>query len=148
MSTAEAPGLRFAFRIVAEVGAYLPLEQRDRELLEFIPITGGTVDGDVRGTIIPGGGDWCRTRADEAFDVEARYLVRTDSGAIIDVLNVGVVRHLAGGAGLAEPMGYFQSTPRFRTTAPDLQWLTRTVFLGRASANEHDTTIDVFEVLA
>ena len=142
------PQLRYAFSIVAEVGPYLPLEQRDSELLEFIPITGGTITGDVNGTIIPGGGDWCRTRADEAYQVEARYLIRTDAGDIIDVVNVGVVRHLEGASGMDRPMGYFQSTPTFRTTAADLQWLTRSVFVGRAVSDEHATSIDVFEVLS
>lgn len=139
------PALRFAFRIVALVGPYLPLENRG-ELLEFIPITGGTVAGDVTGEILPGGGDWCRTRSDDAYDVDARYLIRTASGAIIDVHNVGLVRHLEGESG--ERMGYFQSTPVFRTTDPELQWLTRSVFVGRAEAHADDTTIDVFEVLA
>lgn len=147
MDAPTAPELRFTFRIVADTGPYLPLEQRAAELLEFIPITGGTVEGDLTGTIIPGGGDWCLTRADEAFQVEARYLLRTDAGDIVDVVNIGVVRHLHGESGITRPMGYFQSTPRFRTTSPDLQWLTRSIFIGRAVSHEHDTTVDVFEVL-
>lgn len=147
MAYPAPPALRYVFSIVAEVGPYLPVEQRDSELLEFIPITGGSVTGEVSGTVIAGGGDWCRTRADEAYQVEARYLIRTDSGDVIDVVNVGIVRHLDGESGLDRPMGYFQSTPRFRTTARDLQWLTRSVFVGRAVADEHTTSIDVFEVL-
>jgi hypothetical protein len=142
------PQLRFAFRITAKVGAYLPLQQRDGELLEFIPITGGPVTGELNGEIIPGGGDWCLTRADDAYQVEARYLIRTDQDEIVDVVNVGILRHLDGQSGTSKQMGYFQSTPRFRTTSPRLQWLTRSVFVGRAHANEADTTIDVFEVLA
>lgn len=142
------PELRYAFSIIAEVGPHLSLEQRDSELLAFIPITGGSITGDVHGTVIPGGGDWCRTRADEAHQVEARYLIRTDTGDIIDVVNVGVVRHLPGASGMNRPMGYFQSTPRFRTSAPDLQWLTRSVFVGRAVSDENATSIDVFEVLS
>lgn len=146
MKPSTAPALRFAFRIVAEVGSYLPLQRRDAELLEFIPITGGTVEGDIAGTVLPGGGDWCLTRVDEAYEVEARYIVRTADEQIIDVVNIGLVRHLAGESG--EAMGYFQSTPRFRTTAPDLQWLTRSVFIGRGTANANDATIDIFEVQA
>lgn len=148
MSIPAPPELRFAFTISAEIGPSLPLQRRDDELLEFIPITGGSVRGDVNGTIIPGGGDWCLERSDEAFDVEARYLIRTDDDEIVDVVNVGVVRHLPGQSGAQAPMGYFQSTPRFRTTAPHLQWLTRSVFVGRAVAAENVTTVDVFEVLA
>ncbi|MGB4778859.1 DUF3237 family protein [Microbacterium sp.] len=147
MRLEDPPQLRFAFRIVAEVGDYLPVQQRDAELLEFIPITGGPVTGDIAGAIIPGGGDWCLTRSDDAYQVEARYLIRTDQGEIVDVVNVGILRHLEGGTGPSSQMGYFQSTPRFRTTSPRLQWLTRSVFIGRAHVNTDNTTIDVFEVL-
>lgn len=38
------------------------------------------------------------------------------------------------------------STPRFRTVAPALSRLTRSVFVGHARANADDTTI-VYEVL-
>lgn len=147
MSRDAPPELRFSFRIVAEVGEYLPLEQRDAELLEYIPIVGGPVTGEVAGSIVPGGADWCLSRADEAYQVEARYLIRTELDEIIDVVNVGILRHLPDGTGDAREMGYFLCTPRFRTTAPRLQWLTRSVFVGRAHVNEGDTTIDVFEVL-
>lgn len=143
----EAPGLRYSFKIVAEIGEFLPLEQRSTEKLEFIPITGGPVSGEIQGNIIPGGGDWCLTRADDAYNVEARYLIQTDQGEILDVYNVGVLRHLDGEAGGPDQMGYFMSSPRFRTTAPRLQWLTRSVFLGRAVSTPENTTIYVFEVL-
>ena len=43
-------------------------------------------------------------------------------------------------------MGYFVSTPVFRTTALRLQWLTRTVFVGRAVASGDTTRIDVYSV--
>lgn len=148
MNSSVAPLLRPCMHIVAETGTYLPLQQRDDEKLEFIPITGGSVSGDATGEIIPGGGDWCLTRADASYQVEARYLFRTDSGDVVDVVNVGVLRHLPGGRGGSREMGYFLTTPRFRTAAPALQWLTRSVFVGRAFVNENDTTIDVFEVLA
>jgi hypothetical protein len=148
MMSRPAPELRFAFRIVAEVAPYLPVEKRDAELVEFIPITAGTVAGEVNGEIIPGGGDWCLSRADDAYQVEARYLFRTDRDEIVDVVNIGVLRHLDGQSGPSEQMAYFQSTPRFRTTSPRLQWLTRSVFVGRAFARAGDTTIDVYEVLA
>ncbi|MEV8271997.1 DUF3237 family protein [Microbacterium sp. NPDC077184] len=148
MTSTAPPALRFAFRITALVGEYLPLEQRGPELLEFIPITGGTVEGDVTGEIIPGGGDWCLTRADDAYRVEARYLFRTLEGHVVDVVNVGILRHLEGETGSSKEMRYFLTTPVFRTTAASLQWLTRSVFIGRADARDGATVIDVFEVLS
>ncbi len=134
------------FTITALVDESLLLERRSTESLDYIPITGGPVRGAVEGEIIPGGGDWCLNRADDSYEVEARYLIRTHDDAVIDVVNVGVLRHLPGESGGSEDMGYFLTTPRFRTAAPQYQWLTRSVFVGRAATNPSATTIDVFEV--
>lgn len=142
------PVLRFAFSIRAEVDPHLPIVHRDAESLEFIPITGGPVRGALTGEIVPGGGDWCTVRADGAYNVEARYGIRTTAGAYVDVVNVGVLRHLPGETGGPPDMGYFMSTPTFRTVDPSLQWLTRSVFVGQARTEGTATTIDVYEVLA
>ena len=64
-----APSLRFSFRIVARVDPGIPVERRGGDTLEFIPITGGPVSGEIDGEIVPGGGDWCLVRADGTFDV-------------------------------------------------------------------------------
>lgn len=133
-----APALRFTFRITARVDPGIALEQRGDDTLEFIPITGGAVSGDLAGEIVPGGGDWCLVRQDGTYEVEARYLIRTAGGDVIDVVNVGVVR---------DDDGYFLTAPRFRTVAPGPKWLTRSVFVGRAFAHPEETIVDVYEVL-
>ncbi|MEX8059240.1 MULTISPECIES: DUF3237 domain-containing protein [unclassified Microbacterium] len=138
-----APSLRPCFTVVARVDPAIPLEKRGDDTLTFIPITGGPVSGDIEGEIVPGGGDWCLERADGSYDVEARYLIRTTSGDVIDVVNVGVVRPSE-----ADEEEYFLTTPRFRTVAPSLHWLTRSMFVGKAYAHAGDTTIDIFEVLS
>jgi hypothetical protein len=147
---ATPPALRFVFTITAlvpDASDFIPLEDRSGEQLDFIPITGGSVEGEISGDIIPGGGDWCVTRSDEAYNVEARYLFRTAEGEVVDVVNVGVLRHLTDSDNSQVDMGYFLTTPRFRTTSPRLQWLTRSVFVGRAQSLPSKTVIDVYEVL-
>ncbi|WP_245907260.1 DUF3237 family protein [Leucobacter massiliensis] len=139
-----APALEHACTIVAEVAPGLPVERRGADMLEIIPITGGTVTGRISGRVEPGGADWCRERADGAYEVEARYWFRTDSGSVVDVVNVGRIAPGAPG----ERHGLFMSTPQFRTLDPELQWLTQRVFVGRAEAFGTHTTIDVFEVVS
>ena len=146
-AAAQAPNLRFSFSITAEVEPGIPLTQRDHERLEFIPITGGQVSGEISGDVVAGGGDWCLSRNDDAFNVEARYGIRTDKGAYIDVVNVGVLRHVDGEHGGPEAMRYFLTTPIFRTSDLDLLWLTRSVFVGQAQVQAHATVIDVYEVV-
>lgn len=142
------PDLRHVFTIVAEVAAPEALEHRGDATLEYIPITGGRVTGTLNGTVVPGGGDWCLVRADDVYRVEARYLIRTDEGELVDVHNVGYLRHVAGDTGDWTAMRYFQSTPVFRTASPRLQHLTSTVYVGRGHAGPDATTVEVFEVLA
>ncbi len=143
-----APALRYAFTIVAEVDPHIPLNERGTERLDFIPITGGGIHGEIEGEVVPGGGDWCTIRADGGDEVQARYAIRTAAGEFVDIVNTGVLRHLDGGTGGPEDMGYFLTTPVFRTAAPGLQWLTRSVFLGKARTQPTATTIDIYEVLA
>ncbi len=150
VSTFESPslpGLRYSFTILALTNPPELLQKRDAESLVFIPITGGTVSGVLEGHVVPGGGDWATERNDDAWGVEARYQIRTTAGALIDVWNIGVLRNLEGESADADNMGYFMTTPVFRTATPQLLWLTRSVFVGRASLRDGGTAIEIFEVL-
>jgi Protein of unknown function (DUF3237) len=94
------PDLRHAFTIVAaDVAAAEVLQRRGDATLEYVPITGGQVTGTLTGTAVPGGGDWCLVRSDGVLRVEARYLIRTDDVELVDVDNLGSLRHLAGDTG-------------------------------------------------
>lgn len=144
-----APALKFRFRIVAEVAPDIPLDTTSAGELLFIPITGGPVTGDLEGSVVGGGGDWCLHKSPGTYRVEARYGVRTTGGAYVDVVNTGILTRPDEGARTpGRPFEYFMTTPEFRTTDPDLAWLTRSVFVGRAFAAGGATTIDIFEVLA
>ncbi|PWJ54907.1 Protein of unknown function [Quadrisphaera granulorum] len=136
--------LSHRFTITALIAAPEPLVDRG-DRLDFIPITGGTVSGDLTGEVVPGGGDWCCTRSDGVVAVEARYLVRTASGALVDVHNTGVLRPSDVGDDGAAP--YFLTTPRFRTVDPALHWLTAAVFVGEAHVEGDRVVIEVAELV-
>ena len=140
----SSPQLEYAFTIVAEVGPPLPIEARAGEQLDIIPITGGTVTGRITAMVEPGGADWCRLRSDGAYEVEARYWIRTDDGAVIDIVNVGRIAPEIAGSDADE---LFITTPQFRTIAPQYQWLTQRAFVGQAVSTDAHTTIAVYEVV-
>lgn len=143
------PALRYRFRIVAEVAPDISIDTSANGELVFIPITGGPVTGDLSGSIVAGGGDWCLNRSPGTYRVEARYGIRSEAGSYIDVYNVGILTRPEEGADTpGRPAEYFLTTPVFRTSDPQLAWLTQTVFVGHATATGSATTIDVFEVLA
>ena len=66
-----------------------------------------------------------------------------ESDARAPTLTVGLLRHLDGTTVDDAARGYVLSTPVLRTTATHLQWLTRTVLVGRAAVNEGSTTTDI-----
>lgn len=54
----------------------------------IIPITGGTFEGPkIKGEVLPGGEDWQLVRPDGDTELYARYLLKTDDGVIIQVIN-------------------------------------------------------------
>lgn len=59
--------------------------------LRVIPITGGTFEGKLQGTVIPGGADWNVQRKNGIAHVYAKYLLRTEEGVYIAIENTGKI---------------------------------------------------------
>ena len=150
-----APALEFAFEIRAHIAETLHVGHGDGEKTEFIPIVGGTVRGPrLNGTVLAGGGDWSNTRG-EVCELDARYLIRTDDGAVVDIVNRGFYRpdphgpeQYDGDLKVTEPGHYYRTSPVFRTDAPAHRWLSETVFVGLARPEGEDVVaIRMYAVL-
>src|SRR5437868_6595080 len=89
----------------------------------IIPITGGSFKGArLSGRVLPGGADWQVIRADGVAQLEARYTLETDDGALIYVRNDGyrhgpreVLEKLAAGMPVDPALYYMRTTPWFET---------------------------------
>ncbi|MGB8859273.1 MAG: DUF3237 domain-containing protein [Ilumatobacteraceae bacterium] len=133
----QSPELTFAFEIRALVSPPEHVGRGPGEVLEIYPILGGTVAGPrLNGVVLGIGADWATTRG-TVTEVEARYLIRADDGALIDIVNRGVYR---------DDGAYFYTSPVFRTDAPSHSWLAETVFVGAARQDGDDIVIAVFAV--
>lgn len=131
----SAPVLEFVFEIRAAVTGPRHVGRGPHEVLEVYPIIGGTVNGPrLHGTVTGIGADWAVTRG-EVTEVEARYLLQADDGALIDVVNRGIYR---------DEGAYFFTTPMFRTDAAAHRWLTESVFVGAAREDAGDIVIAVY----
>ncbi|MBN9189272.1 MAG: DUF3237 domain-containing protein, partial [Microbacterium sp.] len=135
--------LRHVCRITAELAPWVEVGPVDAERLVFVPITGGAVSGSISGKVLPGGGDWARIISSDHVAVEARYLMQTDDGIVIDVVNTGIARHVDG---FDSPIGYFATRPVFRVSGDRLEWMNRSVFVGWATSTPAATTIDIYEI--
>jgi hypothetical protein len=151
-SSLPQPRLELAFEVRVEVDPALPVGgASEHEQLMFVPITGGTVDGPrLRGEILPGGGDWYVDR-DGVAHLDARYVLRTSDGDLVDVRNRGywradpeVTALLDSGVDVPEDRYYYRTSPVFTTGAPALRWLTETVFVGLARTDSGAICIRFF----
>ena len=107
----------------------------DRTIIRAL---GGTFEGPkLRGKILPGGGDWFRTRSDGVGFVDVRATLQTDDGALIYVQYFGVLdvtpeqrTSIFNGEDVPASDYYFRVSPRFETGAPQYAWLNNLVTVG------------------
>ncbi|MFE6162742.1 DUF3237 domain-containing protein [Streptomyces sp. NPDC056486] len=145
-----SPALTYAFEIRAHLTKSLHVGHGDGEVTEFTPIVGGTVEGPLlSGKVLAGGGDWSSTRG-EVCQLDARYLIRADDGAVIDIVNRGYYHPAPhspeqhdGDLQVSHAGHYYRTAPVFRTDAPAHRWLAETVFVGlaRPEGADEDTAV-------
>jgi Protein of unknown function (DUF3237) len=153
MDDAVQPELEFAFEARIDIGPSEHIGHGEGDELTFTPITGGTVDGlRLRGVVLPGGGDWAVERG-TTTQLDARYLIRTDDGSLIDIVNRGyyrasreVLARLEAGEPVDPAEVYFRTSPVFRTDAPAHRWLAETVFIGLARDEGQQVCIRFYAV--
>lgn len=75
------------FREVVGIGSSQSVGASKRGNRNAIPITGGTVSGDVEGQVLPGGADF--QLVGSGFHLDARYTLLTDDDELILVRNCG-----------------------------------------------------------
>ena len=124
------PRLEFAFEEIVTLGQAIPVGETPRGRRNIIPITGGTFSGPgIQGTIIAGGWDWQLTRSDGCTEIEADYMIRTDDGVVINVINVGALCPPEPGR-----TGPALTQPRFEAPKGKYEWLNRSAFVGTLGA--------------
>ena len=148
------PVLTFAFELRAIVGAPQELGHVRGGRRRIVPILGGVVEGpSLRGSIVPGGADWQLIQPDGLSELDTRYAIQTDDGAVIYVQNAGlrtaapeVMQRLLAGEPVDPSLVYFRTVPRFETAAPHLQWLTRAIFVGFGERHPDLVVVRFFKV--
>ena len=120
----------------------------------IIPITGGRFSGErLSGRVLPGGADWQIVRTDGVSQLEARYTLETDDGALVYVHNVGlrhgppeVLARLAAREPVDPSLYYMRATPSFETGAERYRWLNRIVCVATGVRRKDSVELDVYEV--
>ena len=151
----SAPELVFAFEVRVQVGPPLEIGPAARGTRRIVPILGGSFEGpELKGRVLPGGADWQIIHADGFSELDTRYTLEAESGDLIYVQNRGirhappeVMKRLLAGEPVDPSQVYFRTTPTFETAAPNLQWLTRSVFVGTGERQPLAVTIRFWRVM-
>jgi Protein of unknown function (DUF3237) len=159
--TLPAPALEHAFDLTVfvaspiEAGQTFGLNSRGRR--RIIPITGGTVSGQVHGAVLPGGADFQLVVSETSADLDARYLLRLDdagwAGAHVFVQNRALRRgsaediaKLVRGEPVDPAAIYFRCVPTFEVSHPALEWMTQSLFVGTGARFPDRVEISVYRV--
>jgi hypothetical protein len=148
------PLLRHLFTVRAELEALLDIGPTPAGHRRVVNILGGTVSGPrLSGTLLRGGADWQILRPDGALDIEARYTVRADDGALVQVTSTGlrhgppdVVARVVRGEPVDPGLYYFRTLMRFETSAPQYDWLNRILAIAYGARLHNAVELEVHEV--
>ena len=121
----------------------------------IVAILGGTFEGPgMRGTVLPGGNDWQIVRADGVLDLDARYALKDESGAVVRVVSQGyrhgppeVLASLARGESVDPAKYFFRSVLRFETGSADLAWLNKTIAVATAERKARQVLLTAYKLL-
>lgn len=150
----SAPKLSFAFEAHITLAPAIEQGVVDGKRQRFIAITGGTVQGPrLKGTILPGGGDWQSIHPDGLTEIFARYSIKADDGTVIAITNPGVrvasadvIARLSAGEDVDPSLYYFRTAPVFEVSAGPHAWLRRSVFIGRGVRKPDHVIVQFFSV--
>jgi hypothetical protein len=121
----------------------------------IIPITGGTFEGpNIKGTILAGGADWQTLRTDGTADLDARYTLKTDDGALIYIQNRGirhakpeVLARMAKGEKVDPSEYYMRTAASFEVAEGKYNWLTKCIVISVGARLSDHVLLRFYKVL-
>ena len=148
------PALQLLYTSRIDIAAPLNVGKAPYGQRRIINILGGAFSGKrLSGRILPGGADWQIARSDGVVEVEARYTLETNDGALIYITNWGlrhgppqVIRRLSAGEKVDPHEYYFRTTPTFETGAAEYAWLNGIVAVAVGERRADAVIITAYEV--
>jgi len=153
----EPPPLRteFAFEARVKVDRPTVIGQSSHGLRRIVPILGGAVSGPaLKGTVLVGGADWQYVRPDGAWELQARYTIRTDDGVLIMVENRGVrygkpetMEKLSRGEKVDPAEIYCRTVATFEAPRDSrYEWLNHTLIVGNVERTPDAAIVRFYKV--
>lgn len=148
------PPLEFACRLTVELDRLREMGPGRAGQRRIIPIVGGTVTGPLlNGRILNLGADWQTIFAGGTAELDTRYAMETDDGALIEIVNYGfrhgppeVIRALAAGEPVDPGRYYMRTHARLETGDGRYGWVNDTLFVGTGQRQAARVIVDLFSV--
>jgi hypothetical protein len=131
--------LKEAFRITVKLHPSIDVGPVPTGIRRVIPLAaGGHFEGtNLRGEVLPFGADWNLIQPNGIMFVSARYLLKTDDGVVITILNEGsahigddmMSKIMANKLAPDDEGWYSMLQPRFEAPAGKYQWLNERIFV-------------------
>ena len=140
--------------LVVELADIIELGDGRSGRRRIIPIIGGTVRGTrINGTILDIGADWQTVFVDGTAHLDTRYALRTDDGAVIEIINVGyrhgppdVMAAVARGDDVSPDEYYMRTHARLETGDARYTWVNTMLFVGTGGRRKSKVELSLFAV--
>ena len=154
MTTLPAPGLRFVCDLFVDLDPIKPMGRGRAGERRIIPIIGGRAEGPgLNGRILNLGADWQTIWENGVAELDTRYGLETDDGALIEIVNYGyrhgpeaVIAALAQGQDVDPGTYYMRTHARLETGDPRYDWVNRTLFVGTGARRSAQVVISLYAI--
>jgi hypothetical protein len=146
------PVLEHVCTLTVELGPIREMGQGRAGARRIIPIIGGTVAGPrLTGKILNVGADWQTLFQSGMAELDTRYAMETDDGAVIEIINYGyrdgtpeVLAALGRGEAVPPEDYYMRTHARLETGDARYDWVNRTLFVGTGARNKSSVNVDLY----
>jgi len=144
----------FVFKANIQVANPIEVGDVGTGIRRVIPIIGGTFEGNgIKGKVLSGGADYQIIRYDGVTEALAHYVIETENGVPIYVINKGyrhgpkeIIDKIIRGEQVPDGSYYFKTTPSFETSSEKYSYLNRMIFIGEGIRRPNDVQISFYQV--
>ena len=141
--------------VMADVAPPIEIPETPLGPRRIIPILGGSFEGPLlKGRVVPGGADYQIVRKDGVTILEAKYLLETDDGAVISVINRGmrhgppeVLRRVMAGEKVDPSEYYFRAAPEMEAPIGKYEWINKALFMSVGERSKSGVVIHFYRIL-
>lgn len=132
------PKLDLVCQISVDLGPIREMGQGRGGQRRIVPIIGGSVTGpNLQGKLLNVGADWQTIFPSGLAELDTRYAMETDDGAVIEIINFGfrhgpaeVLQAVARGEDVDPASYYMRTHARLETGDARYDWVNKTLFVG------------------